>query len=76
MRVTISCPEKGEVAGRLTFLPDSLQELLAIGAQKFGVSLTKVLLKDGGLIEDIEVIRDGDHLILAGDGGVANHQEK
>lgn len=75
-RVTISCPEKGEVAGRLTFLPDSLQELLAIGAQKFGVSLTKVLLKDGGLIEDIEVIRDGDHLILAGDGGVANHQEK
>lgn len=67
MRVTISCPEKGEVAGRLTFLPDSLQELLAIGAQKFGVSLTKVLLKDGGLIEDIEVIRDGDHLILAGD---------
>ncbi|KAI8569008.1 hypothetical protein RHMOL_Rhmol02G0245600 [Rhododendron molle] len=76
MRVTISCPEKGEVAGRLTFLPDSLQELLAIGAQKFGVSLTKVLLKDGGLIEDIEVIRDGDHLTLAGDGGVANHQEK
>lgn len=76
MRVTISCPEKGEVAGRLTILPDSLQELLAIGAQRFGVSLTKVLLKDGGLIEDIEVIRDGDHLILAGDGGVANHQEK
>lgn len=71
-RVTISCPEKGEVAGRLTFLPDSLQELLALGTQKFGVSLTKVLMKDGGLIEDIEVIRDGDHLILAGDVGVAN----
>ncbi|GMQ03197.1 hypothetical protein CsSME_00049086 [Camellia sinensis var. sinensis] len=68
-RVTISCPRKGEVAGRLTFLPDTLQELLDIGAQKFGITPTKVLMKDGALIEDIAVIRDGDHLILTGDGG-------
>ncbi|XP_057505314.1 potassium channel AKT1-like [Actinidia eriantha] len=67
-RVTISFPEKGEAGGRLTLLPDSLQELLDIGAQKFGVSPTKVLTIDGALIEDIALIRDGDHIILASDG--------
>ncbi|KAM7459453.1 hypothetical protein LguiA_036447 [Lonicera macranthoides] len=64
-RVTISCPEKGEVTGKLVILPESLQELLEIGAGKFGFSPTKVLTKDGALIEDITVIRDGDHLVLA-----------
>ena len=53
-------------------MPDTLQELLDIGVQKFGISLNKVLTKDGALVEDIEVIRDGDHLVLAGDGLVAN----
>ncbi|KAF5482122.1 hypothetical protein F2P56_002714 [Juglans regia] len=63
-RVTISCPEKGEVAGKLMLLPGSFQELLEIGAKKFGVSPSKVLSKDGAEIDDIDVIRDGDHLIL------------
>ncbi|GMP94648.1 hypothetical protein CsSME_00044030 [Camellia sinensis var. sinensis] len=67
-RVTISCSGKGESAAeRLILLPESLQELLDIGSQKFGVSLTEVLTKDGALIEDIALIRDGDHLILASD---------
>ncbi|GFY96936.1 shaker pollen inward K+ channel [Actinidia rufa] len=60
--------EKGVAGGRLTLLPDSLQELLDIGAQKFGVSPTIVLTIDGALIEDIALIRDGDHIILASDG--------
>ncbi|GFS44967.1 shaker pollen inward K+ channel [Actinidia rufa] len=67
-RVIISFPEKGVAGGRLTLLPDSLQELLDIGAQKFGVSPTIVLTIDGALIEDIALIRDGDHIILASDG--------
>ncbi|KAF5938941.1 hypothetical protein HYC85_023200 [Camellia sinensis] len=67
-RVAISCSGKGESAAeRLILLPESLQELLDIGSQKFGVSLTEVLTKDGALIEDIALIRDGDHLILASD---------
>ncbi|KAA8525368.1 hypothetical protein F0562_007214 [Nyssa sinensis] len=70
IRVTISCPEKGVVAGKLAFLPESLQELLDLGAQKFGFCPTKVLTKDGALIEDIALVRDGDLLILASDGGV------
>ncbi|XP_055812681.1 potassium channel AKT1-like [Solanum dulcamara] len=64
-RITISCPEKAHMCKRVVLLPDSIQEILNIGAEKFGISLTKVLTEDGALIEDIEVIRDGDHLVLA-----------
>ncbi|KAK9079970.1 hypothetical protein SSX86_001645 [Deinandra increscens subsp. villosa] len=64
-RVTISCPEVNEEEGKLIRLPGSMQDLLDIGAKKFSISPKKVITKEGALIEDIEVIRDGDHLILA-----------
>ncbi|GFY99797.1 K+ transporter 1 [Actinidia rufa] len=35
-RVTLSCPEKGDDKGKLVLLPKTLQELLDIGAKKFG----------------------------------------
>ncbi|KAE9609219.1 putative potassium channel, voltage-dependent, EAG/ELK/ERG, ankyrin repeat-containing [Lupinus albus] len=66
-RVILSCPEKGAHAGKLVLLPKSLQELLDIGAKKFNFSPTKVLTKEGAEIEDINLIRDGDHLIVAQD---------
>lgn len=66
-RVTIHCPEKQDIPATLIRLPKSFQELLDIGSRKFELSVSKVLIKDGGLIDDIEVIRDGDHLILASD---------
>ncbi|KAJ9167773.1 hypothetical protein P3X46_019369 [Hevea brasiliensis] len=68
-RVTISCPEKGEVDGKLILLPKSLQELLDIGAKKFGFFPTKILSKEGAEIEDLELIRDGDHLVLVSNVG-------
>ncbi|KAL9440493.1 hypothetical protein AB3S75_019207 [Citrus x aurantiifolia] len=68
-RVTIGCPEKGEVAGKLVLLPSTFQELLDIGEKKFGISPAKVLNKGGADVEDIEVIRDGDHLVFVSDGG-------
>lgn len=71
-RVTLSCPEKGEVAGKLVLLPDSLQELLDIGAKKFGFLPNKVLTKEGSQVEDIEIIRDGDHLVLVSDDGIGS----
>ncbi|XP_055819336.1 potassium channel AKT1-like [Solanum dulcamara] len=64
-RITIGCLEKAYIGRRVVLLPDSIQELLDIGAEKFGISLAKVLTEDGALIEDIAVIRDGDHLVLA-----------
>ncbi|KAB5552613.1 hypothetical protein DKX38_009924 [Salix brachista] len=66
-RVTISCPEKEGVARKLVLLPNSLQALLENGAKIFDISLAKVMSKDGAEIDDIEVIRDGDHLIPATD---------
>ncbi|GAB2215661.1 hypothetical protein Droror1_Dr00020054 [Drosera rotundifolia] len=62
-RVILKFPEKNE-SSKLVFLPDSLQELLEIGAKKFDCNPTKILTEDGAEIEDIELIRDGDHLIL------------
>ncbi|KAJ6914036.1 hypothetical protein NC651_016326 [Populus alba x Populus x berolinensis] len=67
-RVTISCPEKEGVAGKLVLLPNSFQALLQIGAKKFDISPAKVMSKDKAEIDDIEVIRDGDHLVFATDG--------
>ncbi|CAN4076856.1 unnamed protein product [Withania somnifera] len=64
-RITVGCLEKAHLGRRLVHLPESIQELLDIGAEKFGISLAKVLTEDGALIEDIEVIREGDHLVLA-----------
>lgn len=72
VRVTISCPEKGEVAGKLVLLPDSLQELLDIGAKKFGFLPNKVLTKEGAQVEEMELIRDGDHLVLVSDDGIGS----
>ncbi|KAJ6674042.1 CHANNEL AKT6 putative-RELATED [Salix viminalis] len=68
-RVTLSCPEKGEVAGKIVALPNSLQELLDIGSKKFGCTASKILTKEGAAIEEIEVLRDGDHLVLVSDAG-------
>ncbi|KAI4335782.1 hypothetical protein L6164_014392 [Bauhinia variegata] len=63
VRVTISFPEKGHGV-KLVLLPRTFKELLAIGANKFGAFPTKIVNKDGAEIDNIEVIRDGDHLIF------------
>ncbi|XWS27197.1 hypothetical protein CRYUN_Cryun26dG0094300 [Craigia yunnanensis] len=67
-RVTISCPERSQVPGKLILLPKSFQELLDIGAQRFGFSPTGVMTDEGAEIDDIQLIRDGDNLILVSDG--------
>ncbi|GFP93752.1 potassium channel akt1 [Phtheirospermum japonicum] len=73
-RVTISCPEKGDTAGKLVLLPESLHELLDLAYQKFGFRPAKIMMKSGYLIEDFSVIRDGDHLILAGEAHATETQ--
>ncbi|KAK7245678.1 hypothetical protein RIF29_40526 [Crotalaria pallida] len=51
--------------GKLIILPDSLEELLKIGGEKFGgFNPTKVINRENAEIDDINVIRDGDHLFL------------
>ncbi|KAH9290496.1 hypothetical protein KI387_034613, partial [Taxus chinensis] len=50
--------------GKLILLPDSIQELLRIGGQKFGFSPVKVLSEEFAEIDDTDILRDGDHLFL------------
>lgn len=70
--MTISCPEKGDTAGRLVLLPGSIAELIDVGHKKFGFRAAKIKTKDGYAIEDLAVVRDGDHLILASEDGMAS----
>ncbi|KAH0886169.1 hypothetical protein HID58_062265 [Brassica napus] len=69
VRVTISCKEKDEVAVKLVLLPGSFKELLELGSSKFGIVAARVMSKDQNMaeIDDVDVIRDGDHLIFATD---------
>ncbi|KAI8001786.1 Potassium channel KAT1 [Camellia lanceoleosa] len=50
---------------KLIILPDSLEELLRIAGEKFGgYKLTKIVNEENAEIDDLRVIRDGDHLFL------------
>nr|AAL25648.1 inward-rectifying K+ channel [Eucalyptus camaldulensis] len=64
IRVVVSCPEVGDVEGKLMLLPENFQELLEMARKKFGLTLLKVLTKNGAEIDDVAVIRDGDHLVF------------
>ena len=50
--------------GKLICLPESLQELMEIAEAKFGKAVRRVLTVDGAEVDDIAVLRDGDHLVL------------
>ncbi|CAI9760096.1 unnamed protein product [Fraxinus pennsylvanica] len=69
-RVTIHMkfPEKDisqKQRGKLIMLPESLDELFKTAGQKFGEkNLTKVVNAENAEIDDLSVIRDGDHLFV------------
>ncbi|KAG7019531.1 Potassium channel KAT1, partial [Cucurbita argyrosperma subsp. argyrosperma] len=51
--------------GKLMLLPNSIEELCKVAGEKFGREMpTKVMNADNAEIDDINVIRDGDHLFL------------
>jgi hypothetical protein len=60
----------GNTAGKLVVLPRTMQDLLQLGRKKFDVMPTKVLTFEGAEVDEIELIRDGDRLILASDNWV------
>ncbi|XP_064947913.1 potassium channel KAT4-like isoform X3 [Musa acuminata AAA Group] len=51
-------------AGKLIFLPDSMEELLKLAEKTFGMEARRVLAPDGAEIEEICTIRDNDHLFI------------
>ncbi|KAL1547759.1 RAC-alpha serine/threonine-protein kinase [Salvia divinorum] len=64
-RVTITCPEKGDVVGKLMVLPHSFEELKWVGVKIYGVSFVRVLSKKGNEINDINMVRDNDRILFA-----------
>lgn len=70
IRVIISCPEKGNTAGKLVVLPRTMQDLLQLGAKKFDMMPSKVRTIEGAEVDEVELIRDGDRLVLASDDWV------
>ncbi|KAL6845045.1 hypothetical protein ACP4OV_024540 [Aristida adscensionis] len=50
--------------GKLVCLPDSLQELMKVAEAKFGKEVRRVLTVDGAEVDDVGVLRDGDHLVM------------
>ncbi|XP_066317554.1 potassium channel KAT4-like [Miscanthus floridulus] len=51
-------------AGKLLCLPGSMRELRSVAEAKFRKVVTTVLTVDGAEVEDIDVLRDGDHLFV------------
>lgn len=74
-RLRVSCPEKGDTSGRLILLPKSYQELGEICNRKYGFLPGRILNKDGAEIDEIEVIRDGDHLVFVSDRGSSREED-
>ncbi|CDP19258.1 unnamed protein product [Coffea canephora] len=55
-----------KLLGKLILLPDSVEELLRIAGDKFGgQNFTKVQNAEDAEIEDVNAIRDGDHLFFS-----------
>ncbi|XP_057797729.1 potassium channel KAT3-like [Salvia miltiorrhiza] len=51
--------------GKLIILPNSLQDLLKIAGEKFGdKNLERVVNAENAQVDDLSVVRDGDHLFL------------
>ncbi|KAG0487768.1 hypothetical protein HPP92_009863 [Vanilla planifolia] len=65
LKITVSCPEgQDSTTSKLVLLPSSIEELLSIGSKKFGFQPAKIVTKDGAEIDDVLLIRDGDHVLL------------
>ncbi|KAI3714776.1 hypothetical protein L6452_21736 [Arctium lappa] len=74
-RVTVSCSNNGDVPGKLVLLPQSFQELFEISVKKFGFLPSRVLNNEGAEIDEIGLIRDGDHLVFDCDVSSRTGQE-
>ncbi|XP_074281035.1 potassium channel AKT1-like [Silene latifolia] len=66
-RVIVSGLQEGVLVRKLIVLPNSYEDLLDVIANKFGFYPTQIQTECGAVIDSIEVIRDGDHLVLTKD---------
>ncbi|MCD7450199.1 hypothetical protein HAX54_004346 [Datura stramonium] len=57
-------PKGGGNAGKLIHLPDSVENLLSIAESKFGRRGTTIVMADGSQVEDLDALREDDHLYI------------
>ncbi|XP_038898228.1 potassium channel KAT3 isoform X2 [Benincasa hispida] len=50
--------------GRLVLLPESVEELFGLAEKRFGKRGSSILMADGSKVEDLNVLREGDHLFF------------
>ncbi|KAG4112918.1 hypothetical protein ERO13_D13G192300v2 [Gossypium hirsutum] len=50
--------------GKLVYLPDSLQDLFNLAEKKFGKRGSTILMADGSKVEELNVLRENDHLFV------------
>ncbi|CAK9317426.1 unnamed protein product [Citrullus colocynthis] len=54
----------GNSKGKLVLLPESIEELFGLAEKRFGKRGSSILMADGSKVEDLNVLREGDHLFF------------
>ncbi|CAN1238890.1 Potassium channel KAT3 [Linum grandiflorum] len=50
--------------GKLIYRPDTLEELFTLAEKKFGKRGNKVVMEDGSQVEELDALRENDHLFI------------
>ncbi|KAH7840674.1 hypothetical protein Vadar_020079 [Vaccinium darrowii] len=54
----------GDKMGKLVHLPDSVEDLLSLAEKKFGKKGCTILMADGSQVEELQALRENDHLFI------------
>ncbi|VVA15002.1 PREDICTED: potassium channel [Prunus dulcis] len=57
-------PDEGDTNGKLIHLPESMEDLLRLAEKKLGKRGSTVVMGDGSQVEELDALRDNDHLFI------------
>ncbi|CAI0441548.1 unnamed protein product, partial [Linum tenue] len=57
-------PTEKVTFGKLVYLPDTVEGLLGLAEKKFGNRGNKIVMEDGTQVEDLDALRENDHLFV------------
>ncbi|CAN1182519.1 Potassium channel KAT3 [Linum perenne] len=57
-------PIEKDTYGKLIYRPDTLEEFFTLAEKKFGKRGNKVLMEDGSQVEELDALREDDHLFI------------
>ncbi|CAN1785336.1 Potassium channel KAT3 [Linum perenne] len=57
-------PSEKDTFGKLIHLPDTLEELFGLAEKKFRKRGNKILMGDGSHVEELDALRENDHLFI------------